>query len=81
MIVTIDKFRLLGGGLVPPELQGYITQDEYSLICTSYQECEAGSHCLTCACEAGVCICTGFVFIFFAHPCVSCAVADYIMAQ
>ena len=53
IVITLDKFQLLNGGAVPPQLDGYITQAEFTSLCSSYKECEGESQCMTCACEVG----------------------------
>jgi hypothetical protein len=69
--IIVDKMTILQGGPVPPQLEGYITQSEYSALCGLYQECEASTQCTSCFCETCICLLTGFICIYCAHPCIT----------
>lgn len=65
---AIPRATLKLCGPVPQEISAYITQAEYTVVCSEVQQSDSEATLLSCGVEFGVCIISGLFCVFCAHP-------------
>ena len=72
MIVEIDISTVLysaNGSAVPPNLAGYLDQNQWNAITNSIRAAHSQATLMTCLLEWACCFVFAFPCIFFGHPC------------
>lgn len=69
-LYAINRDTIKSCGPVPPEIALYITQAEYTTVCSEVQQSDNEAMLMSCGIEVGVCFISGLFCIFCAHPCI-----------
>eukprot|EP00601_Ochromonadales_sp_CCMP2298_P013529 CAMPEP_0173249122 /NCGR_PEP_ID=MMETSP1142-20121109/18841_1 /TAXON_ID=483371 /ORGANISM="non described non described, Strain CCMP2298" /LENGTH=193 /DNA_ID=CAMNT_0014181709 /DNA_START=1 /DNA_END=582 /DNA_ORIENTATION=+ len=74
--VIVSLSSISAHNAMPSQLHGKMDPQIFERVASAVRTAQQNACCMSCCGEWGICLCTGFFCIFFAHSCIVNAVAD-----